>query len=76
MVEDVLKENCAVRALESDVIEDLVFPSSVVDGLPRNNIYEFFMKLSGFLLEPVVVIDWFVTLASSSLLSLLSAFSS
>ena len=49
MVEDVLKENCAARALESDVIEDLVFPSSVVDGLPRINIYEFFMKLSGFL---------------------------
>ena len=49
MVEDVLRENCAVCALESDVIEDLVFPSSVVDGLPRNNIYEVVMKFSGFL---------------------------
>ena len=46
MVEDVLEENRAVQTLESDVLEDLFFPSAVVDRLLRNSIYESLMKFS------------------------------
>ena len=44
MVEDVFKENRTIQAFEPDVVQDLVFPSSAVDGFLGNFIYEFSMK--------------------------------
>ena len=68
-----LKESGAVRALESDVIEDLVFPSSVVDVFLGNSIHKFLTKFSSSIWEPFFVIDWFGAFAGT--LASLLAFS-